>query len=238
MKRILLLFSILLFVSCGVRKVPLNELSSLKPVTLYETTDAFLNKRPMNVEAGILLKEQSDQHITVKGIFDRRTGEKIDRGLSAWALDYNDKSYFNLGYSTDVNHWKSYAKFDIEGKYSIIVIDDNSPHVLKSTSNSYGGGLTGVLIAESLKWGKNWKDRNGVKKRILFIDSEDISPKMLDRNRSSHGNYMTRKQFQKILDEAGIELSEERIKDVEFEKILEIIHIANGNTGGEETAAK
>src|SRR5690606_12993709 len=191
-----------------------------------------------NVEAGILLKEQSEKHITLKGMFDRRTGEKIDRGISAWALKYNDSKYFNLGYSNDVNHWKSYAKFDIEGKYSIIIIDDNSPHVLKSTSNSYGGGLTGVLIAESLKWGKNWKDRNGMKKRILFIDSQDISPKMLDRNRSSHGNYMSRNQFQKILEEAGIALTEERIKDVEFEKILEIIHIANGNTGGEETAAK
>src|SRR5690606_5695080 len=227
MKRILLLFGILLFTSCGVQKVKQNELSLLKPVKLYETTEAYLNDRPMNAGAGILVKDQSDQHVTVKGIFDLNSGEKIDRGISAWAMEYDGNKYFNLGYSTDVNHWKSYAKFDMEGKYGIIVIDDNSPYVLRSTSNSSGGGLAGALIAESRKWGKNWEDANGVKKRILFIDTQDISSGMGNRNRSSHGNYMTRKQFQKILDETGVNLTEERIKDIEFEKLLEIIATAN-----------
>ena len=227
MKRILLLLTIFLFASCGVQKVPLNELSSLKPVKLYETTEDYLNNRPMNLNAGILLKDQSEQHLTVKGIFDRQTGKKIKAGLSAWALEFNDTNYFNLGYSNDVNHWKSYAKLDFEGKYSLIIIDENSPYILRSTSNSYGGGLAGALIAESLKWGKHWEDKNGIKKRILLIDTEDISSQSGNRNRSSHGNYMTRKQFQKILEETGISLTEERVKDIEFEKVVEIIETAN-----------
>lgn len=231
MKKIVLILSVFSLLSCGVKKIPLNELHTLEAVKLYETTEQYLKEQPMNVDAGVLLKDQSDQHISIKGIFDKKTGEKIDRGISAWALEYKDENYFNLGYSTDVNHWNSYAKMDIEGRYSAIIIDDNSPNILKTTGNTYGGGLTGGLIAESLKWNKNWKDKNGNKKKILFIDTRDISSKQLNRNASSHGNYLTRKQFQQLIDETGISVPEEKIKDIEFEKVLEIIETANEKVG-------
>lgn len=229
MKKIALILFVLSLASCGIKKIPLSELDTLDSVELYETTTDFLNKQPMTDNAGVLIKDQSDQHITIKGIFDKKTGEKIDKGISAWALKYKDNNYFNLGYSTDINHWNSYAAFDIEGKYSAIIIDDNSPSILKTTSTAYGGGLAGSLIAESLKWNKNWKDKNGVKKKILFIDTQDISPGMLNRNASSHGNYLTRKQFQKLMDEIDMSLPEEKIKDIEFEKVIEIIETANKN---------
>ncbi|PRX47309.1 hypothetical protein [Salegentibacter salegens] len=227
MKKIAFCLCILSLASCGVQRIPLNELDTLEPVTLYETTSDYLNKKPMRVDAGILVKDQSTQHITIKGIFNRKTGEKIDKAISAWAMEYRDNNYFNLGYSTDLNHWNSYVKFDIEGKYSAVIIDDNSPYVLKTTSNSYGGGIAGSLIAESLKWNKNWKDKNGDKKKILFIDTQDISPKKLNRNASSHGDYLTRKQFEKLMEETNTSLSEEKIKDIEFEKVIEIIEAAN-----------
>ena len=227
MKKIYLIVCILTLISCGTQKISLNELHTLDPVKLYASTEDYLKKQPMNVDAGVLIKDKSNQHITVKGIFDLKTGEKIDKGISAWALEYKDANYFNLGYSTDLNHWNSYAKLDIEGKYSAVIIDDSSPYILKTTSNTYGGGLAGALIAESLKWNKNWKDKNGVRKKILFIDTQDISPKKLNRNASSHGNYLTRKQFQKVMDEIDMNLSEEKIKDIEFEKVIEIIETAN-----------
>src|SRR5690606_9201883 len=144
-----------------------------------------------------------------KGVFDLKTGKKNKKGISAWAIEYNGNNYFNLGYSNDVNHWGSYAKFDIEGKYCVIIIDDNSPYILKTTSQNYGGGLAGVLMAESLKWGKNWKDENGIKKRLLFIDTEDVQYSMMNRNESSHGNYLTRNQFKMILKETGTVLTDE-----------------------------
>lgn len=227
MKRIAFFLCLLSLASCGVQRIPLNELDTLEPVTLYETTSDYLNKKPMQVDAGILVKDQSTQHITIKGIFNRKTGEKIDTAILAWAMEHGDHNYFNLGYSTDLNHWNSYAKFDIEGKYSAVIIDDNSPYVLKTTGNSYGGGIAGGLIAESLKWNKNWKDKNGVKKKILFIDTQDISPKKLNRNASSHGDYLTRKQFEKLMEETNMNFSEEKIKDIEFEKVVEIIKAAN-----------
>lgn len=227
MKKATFIILALILMSCGVKKVPLSELDTLDSVKLYKTTTAYLEEQPMNVNAGVLIKDQSDQHITIQGIFDKTSGEKIDKAISAWALDYNNNTYFNLGYSTDLNHWYSYTKLDIEGKYLAVIIDDNSPKILKTTSNSYGGGMAGVLIAESLKWNKNWKDKNGNKKKILFIDTQDISPKKLNRNASSHGDYLTRKQFEQLMDETGINLPEEKIKDIEFEKVLEIIKSAN-----------
>ena len=227
MKLTTLFFALLILTSCGIKKVPLNELHTLERVKLYETSNDFLNKQPMEIELGILIKDKSDQHITSKGVFDLKTGEISKKGISAWAIEYNDEHYFNLGYSTDLNHWSTYAKFDIEGKYCAIIIDDNSPNILKSTSQTYGGGLTGVLMAESLKWGKNWKDEEANNKRLLFIDTENILSKMMSRNESAHGNYFTRKQLKKILDETGTVLTDEKIKDIEFSKIIELINTAN-----------
>ncbi len=227
MKQSILFYAMLILTSCGVQKVPLNELHTLEPVKLYETSNDFLNKQSLENELGILIKDKSDQHITTKGVFDLNTGEKSKRGISAWAIEYNDNHYFNLGYSNDVNHWGSYAKFDIEGKYCIIIIDDNSPYILQSTSQTYGGGLAGVLMAESLKWGKNWKDENGNKKRLLFIDTEDVQNRMMNRNESAYGNYFTKRQFNKILEETETVLTDEKIKDIEFDRIIELINKAN-----------
>ena len=181
----------------------------------------------MEIELGVLVKDKSDQHITTEGLFDLKTGERHKKGLSAWAIKYNEANYFNLGYSNDVNHWGSYAKFDIEGKYCAIIIDDNSPYVLRSTSQTYGGGLSGVLMAESLKWGRNWKDAEGNKKRLLFIDTGDIRSQIGTRNESAHGNYLTKKQFKKLLDETGTVLTDEKTKDIEFGRIIDLINTAN-----------
>ena len=71
------------------------------------------------------------------------------------------------------------------------------------------------------------KTKTVLKKKILFIDTKDISPKNLNRNASSHGNYLTRKQFEKVMKEADMTLSDEKIKDIEFEKVIEIIEAAN-----------
>lgn len=64
----------------------------------------------------------------------------------------------------------------------------------------------------------------------MNIDTGDISSKMLNRNASSHGDYLKRKQFEKIMEETGTSISEEKIKDIAFEKVLEIIEAANKNS--------
>lgn len=222
-----LIICFLFLTSCGVQKVPLDEIHTLEPVKLYKTSMDFRNKQPMEKEFGVLIKDKSNQHLKTKGIFDLKTGEKVKRGASAWAIEYKNERYFNLGYSNDLNHWGSYAKFDIEGKYCAIIIDNNSPYILQSTSQTYGGGLTGTLTAESLKWGKNWKDKDGNKIRLLFIDTENIQGKMLSRHESALGDYFTRRLCEFLLEETESLLTYKKIKDIEFEKIIELIKLAN-----------
>lgn len=226
MRKATLLITLLILTSCGV-KIPLSELHTLEPIKAYETSNDFLAKKPMTAKLGVFVMEKSKQHITTKGIFNLDTGKINKMGESAWAIEYKGENYFSLGYSDDVNHWNSYAKFDIEGKYCAIIIDENSPSILNSTSVTYGGGISGFLLSESRKWGKNWKDKNGNKKKLLFIDNEDVKNKFIGRNPSSHGNYLTKQQFQKILHVTGTAMSDEKIKDIEFEKILELIKTAN-----------
>jgi hypothetical protein len=220
----------LIVISCQVLKVPLDELDKLEKVMLYETTQDYLDNKPMRVQVGVLIEEKSQQHITIKGIFDSKTGLIMKKELSAWALKYEGQNYFNLGYSNDVNHWNSYAKFDIEGRYSIIIIDENSPSVLNSSSVSYGGGLAGVLMSESTKWGKNWRDSNGMKKKILLIDTKEIKPKSLSRNSGSLGNYLSRKKFHEIVNQSQSNLTEDKLKNLTYEEVIEMIKFANKNT--------
>lgn len=227
MKVINLFVLLFLMTSCAAKKIPLSEIHTLVPVELYENTDDFLNKKVMQADLGILIKDQSDQHITTKGIYDLKTGEKSKKGASAWVMKYNNENYFNLGYSTDTNHWGTFAKMDIEGRYCAIIVSDDSPHVLKSTSSHYGGGIAGALIADSRKWGKGWQDKNGAKKRLLLIDTEITFDKTVGRNKGSLGNYLTRRNLKKIIQESGLNVTDERVKDIEFEKILEIIETAN-----------
>ena len=148
MKPNFLYISFLFFLSCGVKNIPMDQLNELQPVKLYATTLDFLNKQPMMVDAGALINNQSDQHITVKDFFNMETGQKISRAMSAWAVEYKEKNYFNLGYSTEVHNWKSFAKLDLEGKYCLTIIDDKSPKVFKHTNNSYLGGLSGYLATQ------------------------------------------------------------------------------------------
>lgn len=226
-----LFFALVLFLmfSCEVQKLPADQLSNLKPVKLYDTTEDYLNRKAREVDAGVLIKNQSNQHITIKGFFDLKTGIKIHRGISAWAIEYDSSRYFNLGYTTVLNYWKSYAKFDVEGKYCAIIIDGGSPAVLTVTSsnNAGGFGLVGVLAAESVKWNKNWKDKDGIKKRVLFINTNDIQPNFLARNAVSVGGYLTRQDVRDLVSILGIDLGDAKVNELDFEQVIDMIKEAN-----------
>lgn len=215
--------------SCEVQKLPTDQLSNLKPVKLYDTTEDYLNRKAREVDAGVLIKNQSNQHVTIKGFFDLKTGIKIHRGISAWAIEYDSSRYFNLGYTTVLNYWKSYAKFDIEGKYCAVIIDSSSPAVLTVTSsnNSGGFGLAGALAAESVKWNKNWKDKDGIKKRVLFINTNNIEPEFLGRNAGSAGGYLTRKDVRDLISILGMVLGDAKVNELPLEPVIDLIKKAN-----------
>ena len=227
MKKLILIITLVSLYSCGTQKASQAEIAKSKPIILYETTNDFTTNSPMQIKANAVIKKESNQHITIKKIIDPISGMKIKRAISAWAIKYNGNNYFNLGYSNDLNNWKSYAKFDIEGKICAIIIDKNSPNILKNSSTYYGGGLTGVLIGESTKWGKNWKDKKGNKKKILFIDTSNTLNKINGRNQGSLGNYLTRKDLKELIKKYQINIDTNNINEISFEKAIEIIKMIN-----------
>lgn len=224
MKSLILILSLFIFSSGSAQKIPLDD---LVPVKLYKTTEDYVNKKPMSINAAVLIKEESRQHIKIKNIYDLNTGKKINKILSAWAIDYKGEIYFNLSYSNDVNHTKSYAKFDIKGRYCAVIVNENSPYILKTNSNFYGGGVVGALAKESHKWNKNWVDQYNLKVKILLVDTKDIETDIGVKKKFASGEYLSRKKLEEILTEMGITLTVEKIKDVKFEKVIEIIERAN-----------
>ena len=213
------LFLIILALSIHVNSYSqLNEAS----IKLYQTTRDFIKESAWDVDAVALITNESDYHLQIEKIVDSSTRKNIKRGHSVWAIEYKGDKYFNLGYSGDLNRWGLYIKFDIIGRYSVIIIDDNIPFNTKTDTRNFGGGLEGILIKEASTWGKNWEDESESKKKILFIDTHD-----LDRNAHfSHNaqcataNYLTKSKLKEIMGERFPDID---LKEVTFEQAIEII---------------
>lgn len=229
MKYVLLCISLIwILTSCGVSKLDTKYLSKLEPVVLYETSMDFLSQKPMQANAGVLIKKKSRQHITVHEIYDLSTGASIKRGTSAWALKYRDTNYLNLGYASDINTWYSFAKFDIEGKYCLVFVDTNSPKALQ-TSNQ-GMGLTMALTTEVVKARNNWYDAKGNKYKIVFIDTDIIVPKQFSANKSARGEYLSEGQFEDIIEKYKLtSIYDLKSKDdPKLEQVIEAFRFVNG----------
>jgi len=226
MKKIFLPFILLLF-SCGAQKATLEEIKQSKPVHIYPTMLDYNKNTVSEKRLSVLIKDSSKQHISIKKFIDPQTGLKDRKAIKAWGIKYNGNDYFNLGYSTDVNHWKSFAKIDIKGPYSVMLVDEKSPYILNSTSNYYGGGLTGALIAESHKWGKNWKDKNGMKHKLIIINTFETPQNPTSYYIGNQGNYLTRKQIKKMIKDYNLPYNPSKVKELTYEEVLEIIQTVN-----------
>lgn len=196
------------------------------PIKLYQNTRDFIKGTAWEVNAIALIEHESDHHIQIKKIIDSVTKKSIKRGTSAWAIEYKGEKYFNLGYSGDLNRWNHYIKFDVIGRYSVIIIDDTIPFNTKADTGYYGAGLSGVLIGESNKWGKKWKNNNDEKKKILFIDLHDLDRKshFSYNAQCTTANYLTRTKLKEIMGEKFPDIN---VKDVSFDQAMEIINSLN-----------
>lgn len=186
------------------------------PISLYKTTQDFLNGKKWDGKAIAVIKEEHEKYLLLNQIIDSTLNKPLKQGFSTWAIEYNGEKYFNLAYSTDLNHNKLFVKFDVTGPYCAIFIDRNAPNLLKNSGTYYGGGLTGVLIKESAKWGKNWKDESGADVKILFVNTS-----VLLSGACSPGNYLTRTYLTQIAKRRGVDL--DNTEEISFEKAKEII---------------
>lgn len=215
---LLILISLLVFFNANSVAQPKED-----KVILYETSVKFMYDIKADFDATAIIKDVGDNYIQIKKIVDP-SNEAIKKWKSYWAVEYANNKYFNLGYSSDLNQWGTYVKFDLIGKYCAIFIDADSRKIVSGGGNLYGGDLMGVMIAGTHKWGKNWVDANGHKKKILFIDTSYMEAGMFTRNDSSPGNLLTKEKLTEIMGTAYPDID---VKTISFEKVVDIIKELN-----------
>ncbi|GGF06026.1 hypothetical protein SAMN05443634_11237 [Chishuiella changwenlii] len=208
------------------------------PISFYKTTDDFINNNITANDKFALVKNKTNltrqqfdsisktsNILKSQKIIDKKTLQEFEEGTRSWALKYNENYFFNLGYSTDVNSWSTWVKFDVIGKYCLIFIPQNS-YINNLIGNSNGGlGLNGILMKESTKWGTNFSNNNN-NTRIIFIDTTNQKGPFLSRYRSSIGNLLTKKTLKKLAKENNVSFNE---KEATFDDIVNFITTLNNN---------
>ena len=167
MKKLILLLSVIFLYSCGAQKATIEETRTSKSIIIYDTMNDYLNKTPLNIKAKVIIKDESDQHVTLKIIFDPETGKKIKKWENFWVINYNGENYFNLFYSKDMPLFKTFVKLDIEGEICGFILDKDS-HKIFNLKNSVkagpviGNGKIGIAIVKTTKSGGVWIDENNI----------------------------------------------------------------------------
>lgn len=205
------------------------------PVSFYHSTDDFLNKNDSKNENLAILKgkkvnRQSFDSISknlsllaIKKVVDKKSLKRNEDDERSWALKYQNNYFFNLGYSKDVNSWGTWVKFDIIGKYCLIIIPEGSSIENLIGNNNGGLGLQGVLMKESTKWGKNFED-NGSNTKIIFIDTTNQKGAFLSRYKASTGNLLTKNTLKKLAKEHNVQLD---VKNITYQEIINFIKKLN-----------
>lgn len=186
-------------------------------VKLYKQLEDLLAGEPTRI-VKLIPKEVANSHIRVKKFTSDIDKQDRREVRTSFALEYNGIKYFNLENSEDHHQSFTYVKFDIIGKYCAVIIDKNTPNIVKNGGGTYMG-LSGFIGSESRKWNKYWYDTYGLKRKILFIN-----PEYENKEGRIIANLLTGKEVQLYFDNTK---SEEEIRRMYFEEVEELIKIVN-----------
>jgi hypothetical protein len=194
-------------------------------VDLYKTTDDYIKRKVTDTSVSLIVKEIGENHIQLKKFVDAKTGKNLSNKNASWALVYKGSTYLNLGYTNDLNNWKVFLKLNLEGNnFCASFIDETTPNIVKNSGNYYGGGLTGVLIKESNKWGKNWFKKDGSKAKILFMNLHKQNQPSSNRHKSTIGYFITKKE---LADKLQLNIKDQEIEKMSFENAVSEIKRKN-----------
>ena len=186
----------------------------------YLSTSDFQNKVSGKEKIVPVIKKQEKDYIKIPKLVDDQTGKRNKPANFPWAVKLDTTYYFNLRYSRDLQNLEVYIKADIIGKFCALIIDQNTSPIISNGGANYGEGLTGVLIKESEKWGKNWISKDGKKVKLLITDTSNLELKHGFGHSNSDWKLLSRKNINEIL---GLSLSEEDIKSLTFEDVKSIV---------------
>jgi hypothetical protein len=192
----------------------------------YISTQDFANKTEYEKLVIPKIKLEGDEFVRISKMLN--PSKKKDKLAStSWAIYFKDDYWINLRYSTEYQNPELFVKPKIIGKYTVIIINSETENVIQNGGTNYGGGLQGVLMKESDKWGKNWEDMNGNIAKILIFDTSVADMRHIRGHRNSIGKLLTRKNINEVLHQ---ELEKEQIKSLKYEQVIELIKQENLNT--------
>jgi hypothetical protein len=197
-----------------------------KQILYFESTSDYLNNK-LSVDIVIPNKIQfeSDNFLRITKLLDSKTGKKSKQAGFPWAIYTDSTVYFNLRYAKGIQSPELYVKPDVVGRFCVIYANKETLRTINSFSNNYyGGGLTGALIKESEKWGKNWVDETGEKIKIFIVDTKKMELKHMRGYQNAAWKILDIKNIHEILE---LELSNDRLKEISLDEIKYIIEEKN-----------
>ncbi len=199
---------------------------SQESIKCFISTSDFVEKTEYKEFVKPEIRSEGTEFIRIPNMLNS-TGKKDKLASISWAVQYKGNYWINMRYSTDYQNLEVYVKPKKIGKYSIVIINKESANLIKNGGTNYGGGLQGVLMKDSDKWGKNWEDKNGNKQKILIFDTSRPNKRHIKGHSNSIGKLLTRKNFNEILRK---NFSKDEIKSLKFEHVVNIIENENGDT--------
>lgn len=190
----------------------------------YSATTHFIADQPGKQNIIPDIKVADKEFIVVRKFVDKKTRRRSKYVKRPWAIKYNGRYFFNLAFCSEYANINLFAHADEVGRFCAIIIDGSTASAIQSGGTNYGGGLSGVLMKDMDKWGKNWETSNGSKAKILITDTHN------EQYTNSQGAYNSKWQLlskQNLEDILAPDLSKEQIKELTFEDIIQLIRHKN-----------
>lgn len=193
----------------------------------YASSEDYLNNviHPMELEPSMVISE-GDDHIQIRRVVNKETGEKDWKAIKAWAIDYNGELFINMGYSEKYKKHRLFCQPSIVGRFCVIEVNKDNLAVFQKEAE-YGSvfglvGLIGSTIDSAATDRGMWFDENQEYHRLIVFDTQKKS--RLDRIKSSVGLPLKVDNINEILE---IDLTIEQRLALTYEDVILIIENKN-----------
>lgn len=198
---------------------------SHKLISYYASTSDYANSTSSEkkvIPKNIIL--QTEKLIRIPMLIDQHTEKRSKEAGFPWAISIDSTVYFNLRYSIEMQSPEMYIKPDITGRFCVLFADKETLRTIAANGSYYGGGLQGVLMNESTKWGKNWVSEDGEEIKIFIVDVENLELNHIKGYRNAAWKILSKNNLNEILEQ---NLTKEEIKELSIDDIKDKIQKIN-----------
>jgi hypothetical protein len=163
---------------------------------------------------------ESEEMLKIPKLIDCKTRKKSVKAGFPWAIYIDSIVYFNFRYGQGILCPELYVKPNVVGRYCVVYANkDYAKQIINYSVNYYGGGLTGALIKESEKWGRNWENQEE-KVKIFIVDTKKLELQHMNGYKNAAWKILDKNNINEIL---GTEFSKQEIDEISLQDIKEII---------------